>query len=63
MQAHAHNITDTCIKLKRMRGENTKVLNIPEIKTFLGTFTGKNVFEGFRANPEHLCNEKSDKNA
>ena len=62
MNAHAKNITETCRKLKSIRGENKKSVIISEIKTFLGTYKSQNVLEGFRANTEHLCNDKSDKN-
>ena len=62
MNAHDKNITQTYVKLKKIRGENKRRVNIPEIETLSGTYKGINVLEGFRANTEHLCNEKSDKN-
>ena len=61
MATHDKNITDVCIKIKKIVGENSKPVNIPEIETFLGKYKGDNVLEGFRANTEHLCNVKTSK--
>ena len=62
MHAHKNNITETWDKLKKIRGESKKSADIPEVKTLNGTYRNQNVLEGFRANTEYLCNEKSDKN-
>ena len=58
MNTHKDNMSGTCQKLKKVRGDNLKSTLIPEIETFLGTYTGENVLEGFRANTEYLCNEQ-----
>lgn len=62
MLTHDKNLSDVCKKLKKICGEHSKISPIPEIQTFLGSYKSQNVLEGFRANTEHLCNEKSDKN-
>ena len=59
MDTHDNNISDVCKKLKKIRGEKTKSTNIEEIETFLGKYRGPNVLEGFRANTEFLCNDKT----
>ena len=61
MDTYDKNISDVCKKLKQIRGDESKCNNISEIETFLGAYKGDNVLEGFRANTEYLCNEKSDK--
>ena len=43
-------------------GANLKPTEISEIETFHGCYRGDNVLEVFRANTEHLCNEKDGKN-
>ena len=58
MNTHKDNMSGTCQKLKKVRGDNLKSTLILEIETFLGTYTGENVLEGFRANTEYLCNEQ-----
>ena len=60
METHNKNVSDVCKKLKKLRGGQIKSTNIPEIETFLGWYRGDNVLEGFRANTEHLCNEKPE---
>ena len=60
METNANNIGLTCQKLKKIRGENIKEKEIPEIETHLGTYKGNNVLEGFRANTEYVCNDTSN---
>ena len=36
-----------------------KSLNILEIETVCGLYEGRNILEGFRANTEKVCNQKS----
>ena len=60
MDTFSQNLSETCVKLKKIRGEKFKPNSIPELKTFLGQYNGDNVLEGFRANTEYLCNEKVD---
>ena len=59
MATYNMNMSDVCCKVKKIIGGNMKSTDIPEIETFNGTYKGVNVLEGFRANTEHLCNEKS----
>ena len=54
------NISQVCKKLKKIRGENQKTLNIPFIETMNGVFSGNNVLEGFCSNTETLCSEDTD---
>ena len=49
-----------CNKLRKIRGENSRNVNIPFIETLNGTFSGNNVLEGFCSNTETLCNEEND---
>ena len=58
MDTFNKNLSEVCIKLKKIRGEHCKQNEISEIETYLGRYTGDNVLEGFRANTEYLCNEK-----
>ena len=60
MDTFNQNLSEVCIKLKKIRGQQIKPPIIPEIETFVGKYSGDNVLEGFRANTEYLCNEKPD---
>ena len=60
MQTYHFNISDVCSKLKKIRGESIKSINIPFIETLCGKFEGINVLEGFRMNTETLCAEKPE---
>ena len=62
METYNKNISDVFKKLKKICGDNMNSMDIPEINTFLGCYTGSNVLEGFRANTQILCNEKEGKN-
>ena len=62
MATYKTNISDVCKKVKKIMGKTSKPTDIPEIETLVGKFRGDNVLEGFRANTEYLCNEKSTKN-
>ena len=57
MDTYYSNMSQVCNKLKQIRGDNTKSVEIPFIETLCGKFEGENVLEGFRANTEILCNE------
>ena len=59
MGTYYSDISQVCSKLKQIRGDNKKSLKIPVIETVCGIYEGRNVLEGFRANTEKLCNEKS----
>ena len=54
MNVHANEINKVCKKLKQIRGDNSKSLDIPLIETLCGTYEGVNVLEGFCANTEIL---------
>ena len=60
METHDKEISEVYKKLQKIRGKHQNPSNISEINTFLGTYKGDNVLEGFRANTEYLCNEKLD---
>ena len=60
MDTHGTNISRMYKKLEKIRGAKCKQISIEEIETFHGKYTGNNVLEGFRANAEYLCNEKSE---
>ena len=62
MATHHTNISEVCKKVKKIIGETAKTTDIPEIETLVGKFKGNNVLEGFRANTEYLCNDKTSKN-
>ena len=47
-------------KLKKIRGEASKRVNISQIETLNGTYSGDNVLEGFCSNTESLCSDKSE---
>ena len=57
METHNTNIGQVCNKLKKIRGDNIKNIEIPFIETLAGKFSGENVLEGFCSNTEILCNE------
>ena len=60
MSTFKHNISQVCQKLKKIRGEEIKNVNIPFIETLNGIYRGKNVLEGFCSNTEALCNDESE---
>ena len=60
MATFNQNIGQVCNKLKKIRGENIKRVDIPFIETLNGTFSGDNVLEGFCSNTETLCNDESE---
>ena len=53
-------LNEICNKLKRIRGDTPKKVDIDLIETLNGTFTGDNVLEGFCSNTETLCNDSTD---
>lgn len=57
MDTYYSDISKVCSKLKSIRGDKSKSLEIPSIETSCGIYEGINVLEGFRANTEKLCNE------
>ena len=57
MKTHSNDISKVCQKLKKIRGENSKTIDISFIETLCGKYEGQNVLEGFCANTEKLCNE------
>ena len=59
METFANDISKVCTKLKNIRGDKTKSIEIPFIETLCGKFEGENVLEGFCANTEKLCNENN----
>ena len=59
MMTYSADMSKVCAKLNQIRGGNKKSLNISEIETVCGLYEGRNVLEGFRANTEIVCNEKS----
>ena len=56
------NINEIYNKLKKIRGDNGRKIDINSIETLRGTFSGENVLEGFCSNTEALCNEDIDLN-
>ena len=60
MSAFKENISQVCNKLKKIRGENVKNVNIPFIQTLNGIYSGQNVLEGFCSNTETLCNYENE---
>ena len=60
MATFNQNKGQVCNKLKKIRGENIKRVDIPFIETLNGTFSGDNVLEGFCSNTETLCNDESE---
>jgi hypothetical protein len=49
-----------CQKLKHIRRDNNKRIDIPYIETLCGKYSGENVLEGFIANTEIICNENPE---
>ena len=60
MSTFKENISQVCNKLKKIRGENVKNVNIPFIQTLNGIYSGQNVLEGFCSNTETLCNYENE---
>ena len=60
METHDKEISEVYKKLQKIMGKHQNPSNISEINTFLGTYKGDNVLEGFRANTEYPCDEKPD---
>jgi hypothetical protein len=60
MLTFKQNISQVCQKLKKIRGEEIKNVNIPFIETLNGKYSGNNVLEGFCSNTEALCNDESE---
>jgi hypothetical protein len=58
MDTYYSNLSQVSAKLKKIRGDKCKSMDIPLIKTICGTYEDVNVLEGFRSNTEKLCNEK-----
>ena len=61
MQTHANDVGKVVSKLKKIRGDKSKNMDISHVETLCGKYTGDNVLEGFCANTEKLCNSISDK--
>jgi hypothetical protein len=60
METHRSDISKVCQKLKQIRGDNNKGIDIPYIETLCGKYSGKNILEGSIANTEILCNENPE---
>ena len=60
MDTFDKNINEICNKMKKIRGDTTKKVDVALIETLNGTFTGDNVLEGFCSNTETLCNDDTD---
>ena len=60
MSIFKQDISQVCEKLKKIRGEKIKNVNIPFIETLNGIYSGNNVLEGFCSNTEALCNDESE---
>ena len=60
MKTFDKNISDVYQKLQKIRGSQQTQSNISELQTFIGTYRGNSILEGFRANTEYMCNEKND---
>ena len=56
MNTFSQNISQVCQKLKQIRGENSRNMDVPFIETLNGKYSGNNVLEGFCSNTETLCN-------
>ena len=63
MMTYYADMGKVCAKLKQIRGAHKKSINISEIETVCGVYEGRNVLEGFRANTEIVCNEKSSESS
>ena len=60
MTTFSQNASQVCRKLKQIRGENLKNIDLPFIDTLNGRFSGNNVLEGFCSNTETLCNAEME---
>ena len=60
MDTFNKNINQICNKLKKIRGDKSRKVEISSIETLNGIFSGNNVLEGFCSNTETLCNDDSD---
>ena len=60
MSIFKQDISQVCQKLKKIRGEKIKNVNIPFIETLNGIYSGNNILEGFCSNTEALCNDESE---
>ena len=60
MSTFSRNISQVCRKLKQIRGEHSKSLDLPYIETLNGKYSGDNILEGFCSNTETLCNADSN---
>ena len=56
MKTHSSDIKQVCKKLKKIRGDVSKSIEIPFIETLCGKYTSENILEGFYAKTEMLCN-------
>ena len=56
MECFNSNISQIFTILKKARGENLGMSEIPFIETLSGTYSGRNVLEGFCLNIELICN-------
>ena len=63
MEIHRSDISKVCKKLKQIQGVNNKQIDIPFIETLCGNYSGQNILEGFSANTDILCNERSEHTA
>ena len=59
MASFSKDINYVYKELKKHRGEHSNNNDIPYIETLNGTFSDKNVLEGFCSNTETLCNRKT----
>ena len=59
METHDTDMSKIFNKLKKIRGDNRKSVEIPFIETLAGKYSGSNVLEGFCANTEILCNTET----
>ena len=57
METHRSDIGKVCKKLKQIRGDKNKTVDIPYIETLCGKYSSQNILEGFCAITKMLCNE------
>ena len=62
MATHKNEIGKVGEKLRSIRGDAKKNVEIPFIETMCDTYKGDNVLEGFRADTEILCNQSEKDN-
>ena len=60
METHRSDISRVCKKLKQIRGDSQKVIDITYIENLCGKYSSENILEGFSANTEMLCNESAE---